>query len=216
LSVQPEGPYFLGGYSFGGLVAFDMAQQLRRRGEKVALLALLEATTPGAGPRSAGKLPSKNGAAQGRLKRHLSSLRPLTAAQRFVYAAVTIKALAQRLTRFAKLKRAARRAVYRFCERRGRTLPSWVRTAYLLDIYTEAARRYQAEIYPGKVWFIKGAGNRHDHLAAWSRLVAGPMAVYMADGHHATLIEEPQLKSWAEQLNDRLNLAEFEAQFESD
>jgi len=27
-TVQPEGPYFLGGWSFGGLVAFEMAQQL--------------------------------------------------------------------------------------------------------------------------------------------------------------------------------------------
>ncbi|MHC5022035.1 MAG: AMP-binding protein, partial [Planctomycetota bacterium] len=40
--VQPEGPYYLGGYSFGGRVAYVMAQQLRAAGEEVALLALLD------------------------------------------------------------------------------------------------------------------------------------------------------------------------------
>lgn len=45
-AVQPEGPYCLGGFSFGGLVAYEMAQQLRTGGESVALLALFD-TYPG-------------------------------------------------------------------------------------------------------------------------------------------------------------------------
>ena len=32
-TVQPNGPYFLGGWSMGGLVAFEMAQQLYTQGE---------------------------------------------------------------------------------------------------------------------------------------------------------------------------------------
>ena len=40
--VQPSGPYFLGGYCGGGTIAFDVAQQLRARGEPVALLALFD------------------------------------------------------------------------------------------------------------------------------------------------------------------------------
>jgi len=44
--VQSQGPYFLGGYSFGGMVALEMAQQLRAQGEEVALVALLD-TFPG-------------------------------------------------------------------------------------------------------------------------------------------------------------------------
>jgi thioesterase domain-containing protein len=49
--VQPTGPYYLGGYSLGGLVAFEMAQQLLRAGERVALLALLGTSAPAATPR---------------------------------------------------------------------------------------------------------------------------------------------------------------------
>jgi amino acid adenylation domain-containing protein len=40
--VQPSGPYFLGGYSAGGLVAFEMARLLQESGEKVDLIVLFD------------------------------------------------------------------------------------------------------------------------------------------------------------------------------
>lgn len=47
LTVQPEGPYLLGGYCVGGFVAFETAQQLHVHGKKVALLSLVERTGTG-------------------------------------------------------------------------------------------------------------------------------------------------------------------------
>ena len=44
--IQPEGPYFLSGYSFGGLVAFEMAHQLTDAGSQVALLGFFDTTAP--------------------------------------------------------------------------------------------------------------------------------------------------------------------------
>ncbi|MDZ8055345.1 MAG: non-ribosomal peptide synthetase [Aulosira sp. ZfuVER01] len=44
--VQPKGPYFLGGWSFGGFVAFEMAQQLLKSGDDVALVAMLDTLAP--------------------------------------------------------------------------------------------------------------------------------------------------------------------------
>ena len=44
--VQPQGPYFLAGHSFGGKLAFEMAQQLLRKGHKVGLVAILDTTAP--------------------------------------------------------------------------------------------------------------------------------------------------------------------------
>ena len=44
--VQPEGPYLLGGFSGGGLTAYEMARQLLAAGEEVALLALLATRLP--------------------------------------------------------------------------------------------------------------------------------------------------------------------------
>ncbi len=42
-SIQPNGPYRLGGYSAGGLLAFEAAQQLKAAGEEVPLLIMLGA-----------------------------------------------------------------------------------------------------------------------------------------------------------------------------
>jgi len=44
---QPQGPYFLGGPSFGGNLAFEIAQLLRQRGERIGMLALFDAFGPG-------------------------------------------------------------------------------------------------------------------------------------------------------------------------
>jgi thioesterase domain-containing protein len=40
--LQPQGPYLIGGYSSGGIIAFEMAQQLSRQGEEVGVLAMLD------------------------------------------------------------------------------------------------------------------------------------------------------------------------------
>lgn len=45
--VQPHGPYYLGGYCFGGMVAYEMARSLTAHGEKVALLAMFNTPAPG-------------------------------------------------------------------------------------------------------------------------------------------------------------------------
>jgi len=46
-SVQPSGPYFLGGFCLGGMVAYEMARILTAQGENVALIALFNAPAPG-------------------------------------------------------------------------------------------------------------------------------------------------------------------------
>jgi amino acid adenylation domain-containing protein len=45
-AVQPQGPYHLGGWSMGGIIAYEMAQQLRHQGQTIGLLALLDTTIP--------------------------------------------------------------------------------------------------------------------------------------------------------------------------
>jgi len=46
---RPQGPYLLGGYCFGGVVAYEMARQLEASGEKVALLGLINCSPPNTG-----------------------------------------------------------------------------------------------------------------------------------------------------------------------
>ncbi len=45
-AFQPQGPYSLGGYCFGGYVAYEMARQLEAQGQRVALLALIDSAAP--------------------------------------------------------------------------------------------------------------------------------------------------------------------------
>jgi amino acid adenylation domain-containing protein len=44
--IQPEGPYLLGGFCFGGLLAYEMARQLHAQGQRVDLLVLINTTSP--------------------------------------------------------------------------------------------------------------------------------------------------------------------------
>ena len=44
--MQPHGPYYLGGLSFGGAIAFEMAQQFHASGEFVGLVALMDTNLP--------------------------------------------------------------------------------------------------------------------------------------------------------------------------
>ena len=46
-SVQRHGPYYLGGFSIGGVLAFEVAQRLRQEGEEIGLVILLDSMLPG-------------------------------------------------------------------------------------------------------------------------------------------------------------------------
>jgi amino acid adenylation domain-containing protein len=45
-TIQPQGPYLLGGHSFGGLVAFEMSLQLQKQGHEVAFLGIFDSMAP--------------------------------------------------------------------------------------------------------------------------------------------------------------------------
>ncbi len=55
-SVQPEGPYYLAGWSFGGLVAYEMARCLFDQGHEIALLAIIDCEARVLVPPSPGRL----------------------------------------------------------------------------------------------------------------------------------------------------------------
>ncbi len=48
-SIQPDGPYFLGGFSIGGVLAYEVARRLHRSGESIGLLIMLDTMLPGWG-----------------------------------------------------------------------------------------------------------------------------------------------------------------------
>jgi thioesterase domain-containing protein/acyl carrier protein len=52
-TIQPQGPYLLGGFSGGGITAFEMARQLRARGQEVSMLLMLDTPLPKSEPLTA-------------------------------------------------------------------------------------------------------------------------------------------------------------------
>jgi acyl-coenzyme A synthetase/AMP-(fatty) acid ligase/thioesterase domain-containing protein/acyl carrier protein len=82
-AVQPHGPYRLGGYSSGGLIAFEMARMLERAGETVASLILLDTQT------NARQWPARVwlAFAADRGRAHVAALRALPPLERLRYAA---------------------------------------------------------------------------------------------------------------------------------
>jgi amino acid adenylation domain-containing protein len=101
--VQPKGPYFLGGFCFGGLVAFEMAQQLREAGETVALLALFDAL--GQQPTSDVEAPPLRRAVSHLTRRvvvEYSNLRPLRMWERWSYSVAQGRQLARWIGRVAR------------------------------------------------------------------------------------------------------------------
>ena len=85
---QPRAPYLIGGRSLGGIIAFEMACQLRSQGQEVGLLALLDSYPVGYHKRSldAGALKSRAGRIVSRMGTHSSNLRGLSLQGKLIYA----------------------------------------------------------------------------------------------------------------------------------
>jgi amino acid adenylation domain-containing protein len=144
-SVQPTGPYFLGGYCFGGLVAFEMARLLQRRGEQTELLALFSAALrfnhkvpPSAAPPAA-RLPFAS-----RLKRALAS--PLKTTGNLCRAI------------YWRVVPVLRKAAYSVLFTLGLRIPPDMRTIYVTETLGEAEKIYRPEPYDGTVALFYGLG----------------------------------------------------------
>ena len=133
-TVQSEGPYFLGGYSFGGIVAFEMAQQLTAQNQEVGLLVLFD--TFCAGPEHS-DVPEYSPKGFSRsLHRRLSGLLEIlrtpvaqTWADLLQRAKVTMGGISWHV-KYMRQPRAVKK-IHRACER--------------------AAEHYVPKIYPGRV-----------------------------------------------------------------
>jgi thioesterase domain-containing protein len=108
-SVQPKGPYYLGGYCLGGIIIYELARQIVRSGEDVALAALFEAT-----PQNHSLFPTKMPRWLRRffevlydVEMHWGSLEMLNSSERVAYLKARIPRAYQLFRRklFWKLKR---------------------------------------------------------------------------------------------------------------
>jgi amino acid adenylation domain-containing protein len=144
--VQSSGPYYLGGYCFGGLVAFEMARILQQQGEAAELVALFSAalrfnhkvkpTIPGAAPRarnSFGTRLVRVAASPGRTVRNLVSWM------------------------YWKTVPHARKLSYRMRFALGRRIPPSMRAMYVLEGLENAELMFRPKPYAGTVALFHGS-----------------------------------------------------------
>jgi amino acid adenylation domain-containing protein len=203
--LQPEGPYFIGGRSLGGVVAFEMAQQLHERGEQIGLLALLDTYPSGYAKLLRNEATFAGAAKRGmrRAKSHLLNLRSLQAADKIVYL--------MKKARFAprKLKSQVWRRVFQMYQSAGRSLPKTLRD--VKEFNSLAVRNYVPEVYEGSItlfWASEDLRTSKDLVEGWRALAGGGMEVHEISGTHLDIIKEPHVSDLAAKLRACLTNAQ--------
>jgi acyl-CoA synthetase (AMP-forming)/AMP-acid ligase II/thioesterase domain-containing protein len=201
-TLQPEGPYFLGGYCFGGKVAFEMAQQLYTQGQKVALLAMFNAYAPGY-PKS---LPWVERRIKQRIHYHVGNLRGLRLKEKLHYFSEKRKKIKVRMER--RIKRITNTyKLYLGIE--GPTLRALrgVAEANIL-----ASRDYVPKVYPGRITLFRSSKlpqEYYDELhMGWSGLAAQGMDIHHVPGDSGAIVFEPRVRFLAAQLRACLQEAQ--------
>jgi acyl transferase domain-containing protein/thioesterase domain-containing protein len=175
-ALRPSGPYLLGGYSGGGVVAFEMAQQLRAAGEQV-LLVLLDTFHPACRARG----PSRR-----------ERLEHVVAEGYGPYVARTGTAKLVRM-----LDGLRHDLQIRYYQRLGLPLPWELRELHVTEAFDQAAARYVTQRYDGPVILYKAriVNAAFDHVGptlGWAEF-APQLDVVEVPGDHKTVMYEPNV-----------------------
>jgi amino acid adenylation domain-containing protein len=170
-ALQPHGPYLIGGHSAGAHIAFEMARQLHSGGERVDLLAILEADArTRSGLRNLVDL----------VRFQIDSVRSLPARQREAYMRRTLVRLAERLGRAITVSHSRRPG--------NEETKNVVWTAIEL-----AVRQYHPRSYPGAVTLFRATDRRvtrtYSRTLGWRRLARGGVRVIDVPGSHSTVLK---------------------------
>jgi non-ribosomal peptide synthetase component F/thioesterase domain-containing protein len=184
-ALQPRGPYCIAGYSFGGLVAFEMGRELAKSGDQIGLLALLDSPEWHYEARAA-----KNIKLSKRLGRYRVRL------SRVLFEGDRIRYLTDRLGRRVS------RLVYSFLRKTGHKSPRSFGS--ITDANSFAASHYVPGVFSGRLTLLRttvpGAYVALDDPAlGWSSL-ASDIQVYEVPGGHDDMTAEPHVQILAQKL----------------
>ncbi len=195
--VQPEGPYYLGGWSFGGTVAFEMARQLQAGGHKVAFLALVDTyRSPGNRPAlRPPKIRATSSFAWRRLKFHFAAIRRLESRGRLPYLA----------------RRGYSAVLWGWQKLRALRVP--VRDA-VKDANKRAVESHVPKSYEGSVTVFRASGSWtptifDDPFLGWGEVCRGDLDLVEISGDHESIFnEEASVRALGHGLSDRLRIAQ--------
>ncbi|MBL8006957.1 MAG: amino acid adenylation domain-containing protein [Ignavibacteria bacterium] len=185
-SLQPEGPYLIGGRCFGGRVAFDVAQQLTKQGQKIALLSIFD-TWPPFTEKPVDHIPQK------RDSKHFisSTIKHIRTGEFFKvaynYSSNEIKKLIKNLkNKYDDTFSSERKKIYN----------------HIRQIHFKAQDRYIAKKFPGKITLIECEATKTEYRKRWESLAGGGLEFYVIPGtDHKSIVREPKLREFVEKLN---------------
>jgi amino acid adenylation domain-containing protein len=208
--LQPEGPYFIGGYSNGGKLAFEMANQLRDQGQDVERLILLETYGP--------KYFDNRTVSSRRLLRRLQAIRRIQRGiQNFPpWLKMHLETLASLdwtgRWRYLRLKTTKRRQhfqnnIRRFTRqvaKRNNPERALYRTPTSRAVYA-----YQPRPFHGNITIVRAEkqllGVRPDPYLGWGDLVSGNVELIEVPGYHDSILFGPRVATLAEHLRNSLD-----------
>ncbi|NEQ41889.1 MAG: AMP-binding protein, partial [Okeania sp. SIO3I5] len=200
-TVQPHGPYFLSGWSLGGLVAFEIAQQLQSRGEQIALLILIDSAPPSMIPKE-----QENNVAvlvEEFLGQDLDLEQDLD---------MSLEEL-QELDREELLTYVVELAIKKSLIPEDFDLAQALYLLKIQKLNVQALHNYQPQFYSGSIVLLKASeidGNFEsagDFESAWNELVES-IETYLVPGNHQSMVRSPHVQTLAQQLQNSLTLAQ--------
>lgn len=166
-TIQPRGPYYLGGECIGGKLALEMARILEQEGEEVGLLVLLNGVVIGLAQLVAAPAVSSS------LSRRLRELRRLPPGQRLPRLALMVRNAATVLLPLNQAQRQQR-------DRRAAKLH-----------YTQLLKNHRPSPYAGDIVLLMTCDlAERGRVAPWQELVQGEVRVQMLEGVHRTYLGE--------------------------
>jgi amino acid adenylation domain-containing protein len=204
LTVQPDGPYYLSGSSFGGLVAYEMAQQLHDMGKPIALVVMFDAYGPNYPTRlpSTSRLRRKVFKVLRRADTHLSNLLFANWKGRWIYLQVKLPKLYLRLSRmFRQRLNQVLNPVPRKLRR--------IRSAHMGAARREKRYMRAQRRFPGRLVLFRAEkqplGIYPDPKLGWGAVVGDDIEVYEIPGHHTSIIYQPRVQILAEKMRQILD-----------
>jgi thioesterase domain-containing protein len=205
-SVQPSGPYRVGGWSFGGLAAFELAQQLRAAGETVELLVVMD-TAPGVeadgGPATESGSKDNTG--------WLLTIAEYIKGLRGKDLAVTAADL-RPLDEEAQLRFFVERLQRAGVVHSGDSLEQLRRLLRVYKTNVQAYRAYVPRPYAGPITLIRAEQAAFPPELGpdlgWDQLTPHPIDHQQVPGDHITLLAEPHVRTLADRLRTRLGGSE--------
>lgn len=204
--VHPNGPYRVGGSSFGGLVAYEIARQLCQMDKQVDLVALFDTYAPGYPKLLPGrsKLRIKFLKFLDRIEHHVDTLRVLEPGTRWPYF-VAKKTKARNL--FRRAIRNGRKSLARGALRSlGRPLPEAMLKTQ--NAIVEASRAYRPQPYPGVITLFRATkqqrGTCDERTLGWQELAAGGLEIHEVRGTHGSIVVEPRVRLVVDTLQSYL------------